>query len=193
MQSLKKYSLSLLLVFFALGCAQQEQDEEAKTAQETVPPTTNSKAVAVLHPTEGSNVSGTVTFEAVDEGVQVEGEFEGLSEGKHGFHIHQYGDCSAEDASSAGGHYNPDESQHGSPTAENRHMGDMGNLSASDDGTATIDYVDPEISLDGADNVIGRAVIVHGGEDDLESQPSGAAGPRMACGVIGLANTGGGM
>ncbi len=192
MTLLKKYSLSLLLVFFAIGCAQQNQ-EPNETAEETVKPTTNSKAIAVLHATEGNDVSGTVTFESVDEGVQVKGEFEGLSQGKHGFHIHEYGDCSADDGTSAGGHYNPDETEHGSPTDDNRHMGDMGNLTVNDDGTATIDYVDPKISLNGADNIIGRGVIVHGGEDDLESQPSGAAGPRVACGVIGLANTGGGM
>lgn len=192
MQSLKNYSIPLLLIFFVLGCAQQNQ-QPAETAEEIVQPDVNSQAVAVLHPTEDSDVSGTVTFTTVDEGVQVQGNFEGLSEGKHGFHIHQYGDCTADDATSAGGHYNPAGNEHGAPTDDNRHMGDMGNIVAGEGGTATIEYLDPEISLTGANSVIGRGVIVHGGEDDLESQPSGAAGPRMACGVIGLANTGGGM
>ncbi len=75
------------------------------------------------------------------------------------------------------------------PALMQKHVGDMGNIQADADGNATIDYVDSTINLNGPDSVIGRGVVLHGGEDDLESQPSGAAGPRMACGVIGIANT----
>ncbi len=185
MKLLKNCSLALMLVFFALGCAQQsDQQEETETME---PATNYTKVVAVVHPTEGNEATGTVTFQQEENGVRVQGEFEGLSQGRHGFHIHQYGDCSASDGTSAGGHYNPTGNDHGSPTQDNRHMGDMGNLSASEDGTATINYVDPKIKLNGSNNIIGRGIVIHGGEDDYESQPSGAAGPRIGCGVVGIA------
>lgn len=182
----KKLSLSIFIALFAVGCTQeQSQDQEMEL---TEPETEYSKAIAVINPTEGNNVTGSVTFEQVDEGVQVEGEFEGLSAGLHGFHIHEFGDCSADDGSSAGGHYNPTDNDHGNPEAENRHMGDMGNIEADEEGSATIDYVDSKIELNGPNSIMGRGVIIHGGEDDFESQPSGDAGPRLGCGVVGVAN-----
>lgn len=152
--------------------------------------TTNySKAVAVIHPTEGNKASGTVTFTESGDGVQVEAEIEGVDEGNHGFHIHQYGDCTAPDGTSAGGHYNPEDNQHAGPDAENRHVGDMGNIEAGADGMATKSYVDSVITLNGPNSIIGHAVIVHAGEDDLKSQPTGDAGSRLGCGVIGIGNT----
>lgn len=188
MKLFEKISLGIFLILFAAGCAQQQsQNQEMESEMKSA--TDFTKAVAVLHPTEGNDVSGTVTFEKTEDGVRVQGELSGLSEGQHGFHIHQYGDCTASDGTSAGGHYNPTNNQHGSPMQDDRHMGDMGNITASEDGTATIDYVDPKIKLNGPDSILGRGLIVHGGQDDLESQPSGAAGPRVGCGVIGVANT----
>lgn len=186
MSLFKKISTTLLLGLIVMGCTQRSQNQEMEETKATMNYT---KAVAVIHQTEGNNVSGTVTFEKVDDGVRVKGAFEGLSRGRHGFHIHQYGDCSSPDGSSAGGHYNPTGNKHGSPTQDNRHMGDMGNIVASEDGNAEINYVDPMITLNGPNSIIGHGVIIHGGEDDLESQPSGAAGPRIGCGVIGIANT----
>lgn len=147
-------------------------------------------AVAVVNPTQDSNVEGWVTFTKEGDGVRVNGEFSGLSEGKHGFHIHQYGDCRAADATSAGGHFNPAGNDHGARTDSVRHMGDMGNITAGSNGNATVDYLDSVIKMK---HIIGRGLVIHGGEDDLTSQPSGAAGPRMACGVIGIANTDAGM
>ncbi len=177
----------LITAFFITGCAQQQQQEE--TTQKKATPSTNyTKAVAVVHPTEGDSVNGTVTFEKTSEGVHVQAQLSGLAKGRHGFHIHQYGDCSASDGTSAGGHYNPAGNDHAGPTQDNRHVGDMGNIVAGGDGNANIDYTDPVIKLNGPNSVIGRAVVVHQGEDDLESQPSGAAGPRIGCGVIGIAN-----
>jgi len=106
--------------------------------------------------------------------------------GEHGFHVHENGDCSAPDASSAGGHFNPADHEHAGPDAERQHMGDMGNITAGEDGTARVDaeyrflVLDPE-----ADNsIMGKAVVVHAGADDMSSQPSGDAGARVACGVI---------
>jgi Cu-Zn family superoxide dismutase len=144
------------------------------------------RAVAVLAPTAGNTASGTVTFEVVDGGVRIVAQVEGLSAGPHGFHIHEFGDCSAADGTSAGGHFNPTGSQHGAPDAAERHIGDLGNLEADTQGMAAYDRVDPIVNLSGPRGIIGRAVIVHGGADDLTSQPTGAAGARVACGVIGL-------
>ncbi|MGD2099280.1 MAG: superoxide dismutase family protein [Desulfobacterales bacterium] len=146
-----------------------------------------SKAVAVLHPTQGNDVRGTVTFSQMSNGVEVEADITGLSPGKHGFHIHAFGDCSAPDGKSAGGHYNPTDQPHAGPNQAKRHMGDLGNIEANNSGKAHYQRVDSHLVLNGPDSIIGRGVIVHGGTDDLKSQPSGAAGPRMACGVIGVA------
>ncbi len=106
----------------------------------------------------------------------------------HGFHIHQFGDCSSGDGKSAGGHFNPMNTAHGAPSDEIRHVGDLGNISANSDGVAHFDFVDTGISLAGEANILGRGVILHEVADDLTSQPTGAAGSRLACGVIGIAN-----
>jgi len=148
-----------------------------------------SKAVCVLHPTEGNDVKGTVTFTKSGDGVKVVADVEGLTPGKHGFHIHQYGDCSAPDGTSAGGHFNPEGVDHGGPEANVRHVGDMGNLEAGNDGKAHLEYTDNMLSLTGKHSIVGRGIIVHAGEDDLTSQPTGAAGARVACGVIGIGNS----
>jgi superoxide dismutase, Cu-Zn family len=145
------------------------------------------KAICVLYPTQGNNVSGTITFTSTEKGVNVVAEIQGLSSGKHGFHIHEFGDCSSTDGSSAGGHYNPTGMSHGGPGDKTRHLGDLGNLEADASGRAHLEYVDPTISLSGEHSIIGKSVIVHKNEDDMKSQPAGNAGPRVACGVIGLA------
>lgn len=185
-------SIFTLAAVLALGCSQQQQQEQQEQEQEASMTTQNnptySKAVAVVHPLKGQEVNGTVTFVKVDDGVRVTAHLEGLDEGRHGFHIHQYGDCTAPDGTSAGGHYNPTDMQHGAPTAEQRHMGDMGNIVAGSEGQADLSYTDTHIKLNGPNSIIGHGIIVHQGEDDLESQPSGAAGPRIGCGVIGVGN-----
>lgn len=174
MSSLK--TLAILLVFLA-GCS-QPKTEETTHAKPSV-----SNAVAVVHPVGDSGVMGTVYFKATEEGVAVKATLNGLVAGNHGFHIHQYGDCTAPDGTSAGGHFNPGGNQHNSPDADDRHMGDMGNIMADSNGFASLEYVDSTIRMD---QILGRGIIVHAGEDDLSSQPSGAAGPRVACGVIGV-------
>ena len=143
-------------------------------------------AVAVLHPTQGSSVSGTVHLTQESGGVRVTASVDGLAPGKHGFHIHEIGDCSAPDGTSAGGHFNPQGYPHAGPDAAKRHVGDLGNLNADNSGHATYDRLDDHVSLNGANTVIGRAVIVHAGKDDFVSQPTGNAGGRVACGVIGI-------
>jgi superoxide dismutase, Cu-Zn family len=144
------------------------------------------KAVAVLHSTEGNNVRGAVTFTKEGQGVKVSAHIEGLKPGNHGFHIHEFGDCSAKDAASAGGHYNPATAAHGAREASPRHIGDLGNIEAGADGTAHVEFTDPMLKLDGPNTIIGRGVIVHANPDDFKTQPTGNAGGRQACGVIGV-------
>jgi Cu-Zn family superoxide dismutase len=145
------------------------------------------KAVAVLHPTQGNSVEGKVTFTKADTGLKVSVHVTGLTAGKHGFHIHEFGDCSAADGASAGGHFNPSAESHGAPTDAQRHAGDLGNIEATAAGVADLEYTDSRAALDGANSVLGRGVIIHAGADDLKTQPTGNAGGRLACGVIGAA------
>ena len=146
-----------------------------------------SKLLAVIQPANGSNVHGTVLFEKIDGGVRVTARIGGLEAGStHGFHIHEFGDVSAPDGTSAGGHYNPEGHPHALPDEEPRHAGDLGNLEADDKGNAEKTLTVNNITLAGAKNpIIGRALIVHAKEDD-GSQPTGDAGDRIGMGVIGV-------
>jgi Cu-Zn family superoxide dismutase len=145
------------------------------------------KAIAALHPTAGSSVAGLVTFTKSGEEIKVIADISGLTPGKHGFHIHEFGDCSSSDGSSAGGHFNPAHKVHGAPDASDRHAGDLGNIEADASGKAHLEWSDKVMKLSGADSIIGHAVIVHDKADDLKTQPTGNAGGRLACGVIGVA------
>jgi Cu-Zn family superoxide dismutase len=145
------------------------------------------RAVANLSPTRGSAVSGRVVFTRTDGGINVSAEFEGLAEGAHGLHIHELGDCSAPDASSAGAHFNPESERHGAPGDEHRHVGDLGNVVADKAGKARLETLDGRMALDGPQGILGRSVIVHTNPDDLRTQPTGNAGGRLACAVIGVA------
>ncbi len=167
---------------FCGGSGDQAGTEEAKPAAAPA----GLKAAAELKPTEGSTVTGTVTFEEESDGsVHITGKVSGLTPGKHGFHIHAVGDCSAPDGTSAGGHFNPDDTPHGAPDAATHHVGDLGNLEADEQGNAEYHATYNFLTLkDGPHSVIGKAVIVHSGEDDLVTQPTGDAGSRQACGVI---------
>jgi Cu-Zn family superoxide dismutase len=108
----------------------------------------------------------------------------GLTEGKHGFHIHQFGDVRSADGKSAGGHFNPDGHDHGGPDSDKHHAGDLGNITANAEGLAEVNIKAKELKVI---SILGRSIVVHGGVDDLKSQPSGAAGPRVGVGVIGIA------
>ena len=164
-----------------LGCGPTEKPaEQAAAPAEAMAKT----ADATLQPTQGNTVQGTVHFEKDMGEMHVQVHVTGLTPGKHGFHIHETGDCSAPDASSAGGHFNPDAKPHGAPNAGEHHAGDLGNVEADSTGMAMADLHSTSLTLEGPNSIIGKAVIVHGGEDDLKSQPAGNAGPRVACGVI---------
>ncbi len=146
-----------------------------------------SKAVAVLHPTKGSSVEGVVTFTKSGDEVKVVADLTGLTPGKHGFHIHEYGDCSSPDGKSAGGHFNPTNDPHASHDADKRHEGDLGNIEADSSGKAHLELTDKMMTMSGEKSIIGRGLIVHEKADDLKTQPTGDAGGRVACGVIGIA------
>ena len=143
-----------------------------------------SGAAALLEPKSGSIVKGSVTFEETPAGVRLSAMVSGLTPGQHGFHIHDKGDCSAADATSAGGHFNPTGQPHGAPSAPSHHGGDLLQLEANGEGNATLVEVLAGQTLSGPSGVIGRSVVVHGGKDDYQSQPAGNSGPRVACGVI---------
>lgn len=192
MTTLIKFTLMKSILFFALASLfilSACMAPETSTVEEEVTHTSMASEaavhlIAVVHPTEGNSASGVVHFDAVEGGVQVSGEIAGISPGLHGFHIHQYGDCSAANGTSAGGHYNPAGVDHAGPEAEVSHMGDLGNIEANAEGVATFDALFPAVDMA---MITGRGLIVHAGEDDLVSQPTGAAGARLGCGVIGVA------
>ena len=141
------------------------------------------KATCKLESKSGSQVTGMITFTKTGAEVQVVGDITGLKPGKHGFHLHEKGDCSAADAASAGAHFNPGQHKHGGPTTAERHEGDLGNIEADASGKAHIDWKG-KMSLSGGDSIIGKSVVVHEKEDDLKTDPSGSSGARQACGVI---------
>lgn len=145
-----------------------------------------SSASTTLKPTQGSKAAGTVSFTQRGDKIRVVASVTGLAPGLHGFHVHEKGDCSAPDAMSAGGHFNPHGKAHGDARADERHAGDLGNLTADQEGNATVDLeVDGLSVAAGAPNsVVGRAVVIHANPDDLKSQPAGNSGPRVACGVV---------
>ncbi|MCR6625537.1 MAG: superoxide dismutase family protein [Pseudoxanthomonas sp.] len=155
----------------------------------TVVPTTSTakQAVAVLASASGSLVSGSVTLTPMGKGLHLTGEIGGLPvNGTHAFHIHEKGDCSAADASSAGPHFNPFNAAHGKAGSGAHHAGDMNNLTANADGVAKVDAHIEGVTLGGGavNDVAGRALIVHAAPDDYASQPAGNAGARVACGII---------
>jgi Cu-Zn family superoxide dismutase len=146
-------------------------------------------ALAALAPVKDGKVSGALTLTQEAGGVLISGTVGNLEPGsKHGFHVHEKGDCSAADFSSAGGHFNPSAGVHGDPAAAGgHHLGDMTNLEADATGTAPVKVTISGATLhDGGPNdLVGKGVIVHAQPDDYATQPSGNSGGRIACGSIG--------
>ena len=137
----------------------------------------------------GSSANGIVTFTEKNDSVTLEAHINGLDEGIHAIHIHEKADCSSDNGKSAGGHWNPTFQRHGAwGDADGFHRGDIGNFTANSDGHGMITF-NTDLWCLGCDdankNLVGRSIIVHQGEDDLTSQPSGAAGARVSCvGII---------
>ncbi len=181
-------ALLLALIVSSTGCAKKPapQVEEAAPAVDPAPsaPAVTAEASATLASKDGS-IHGMVSFTETADGVAVVAHVEGAPPGVHGFHIHETGDCSADDFTSAGGHFNPAGVPHGGPDDVERHGGDLGNIEVAEGGHGHLEISSDIITLgEGANSVIGRGVILHADADDLVSQPTGAAGARLACGVI---------
>jgi Cu-Zn family superoxide dismutase len=173
----------------ALGaCAPKEEAVEAPApAPEVVEEAAPAPlvAVAALQPRADQTVVGTMTFTEGADGVTIVARVEQAPPGTHGLHIHETGDCSSDDFKSAGGHFNPTGMPHGSPDDAERHAGDLGNIEVGEDGVGELTLVSDMVTVtEGESSVVGLGVILHEGADDFESQPTGAAGSRLACGVV---------
>ncbi len=179
-------------LFFAGCAAKEEPPPAAETAPAPAPePETEPRvAIASLAFKEAyPGASGSVVFTETAGGVEISAQvMYGAAghAGLHGFHMHEIGDCSSPDYKSSGGHFNPSGVDHGGPDAEVHHGGDFGNIAIGEDGNGSLELTSKVLSFDGENSVVGRAVILHAGEDDLTSQPTGAAGARDACGVVKL-------
>jgi Cu-Zn family superoxide dismutase len=196
-------SLSISALLAACGGSQQSSEPPATPEESARPepgasesPTTTEtspraaaeaeKTVRVtFEPKSGSQLAGTATLTETPAGVRVLASLENVPPGEHGAHVHERGDCSAPDASSAGEHFNPTSHPHGLPLEGQRHLGDLGNVSIGGDGTGSIDIVAAGANLEPNDpnSFLGKAIIVHEKKDD-GSQPSGNAGGRIGCTVI---------
>lgn len=186
-----RFLASLVCVFFFAGCgggsAETVETGDTTGGELTATEDVGGAAIAEaqMQPTEGNEVSGTVRFEQTGDGLAVHVDLTGLPpNSQHGFHVHEVGDCSAPDATSAGDHYNPEGHPHALPNGAARHAGDMGNVESDDNGEVHTQLLIDTMSVDGEQpSVIGRAVIVHAQPDD-GGQPTGNAGARIACGVV---------
>jgi Cu-Zn family superoxide dismutase len=149
------------------------------------------EAIAVLHPTAGHRASGTVVLRPHPDGVELEVTLEGLPPGtRHGFHVHEFGDCSAPDASSAGPHYDPTGMMAGQHHHGMKPLGDLSDLVAGPDGRVSIRFVARDLSLVDAHGILGRGLLLHESYDDPED-PMLASGERIACAAIGVRQPGG--
>jgi Cu-Zn family superoxide dismutase len=152
----------------------------------TAKPAEGPQARATIEPRSGSNVKGWATFaDRSTGGVAVVVHIENATPGVHGLHVHEKGDCSASDASSAGAHFNPGGMPHAGPTETHRHAGDLGNITIESNGTGHLELVSDLLTVrPGPNSVVGKSVVFHEKADDLTSQPAGNAGGRLGCGVV---------
>ncbi len=153
---------------------------------------TSTEAFAFIDPLIGGDFSGVATFIQDDDTITLYIEIEGLPPGDYAVHIHEYGDCSSPDGTSAGGHWNPTNTAHGEWGEGEFHLGDIGNITIGQDGTGAIKLTTDlwEIGTGSDRDVVGKSIILHAGADDFTSQLSGAAGARIGCGAILLPSEG---
>lgn len=167
-----------------------DSDDMSTETTDDVQNTDNMAATIMvqLEPKSGSNLSGNATFTQANGEVTLKATINGLSEGEHAIHIHETGDCSAEDGTSAGGHWNPTNERHGKwGDAEGYHKGDIGNFTVDANGVGMVEFTTDEWCIGCGDpqkDIDGKALIIHDGVDDFTSQPAGAAGTRVGCGII---------
>jgi len=182
------------LALAVAGCESSGKDDSSSTSAQKMDTDGKAAAVANLKTAPAASTqpkwgkpTGTVTFtQAGDDKVKVAYDLKGLTPGTHGFHIHEKGDLSAADFSSAGPHFNPTKHKHAGPKSSERHAGDLGNIEADTSGNAkgTVTAEGLSIGSGAANDIIGRSIVVHEKADDLKSDPSGNSGARVAAGVI---------
>ena len=187
-------SVISLMTVAALLAACGKKDEAPATAETPAAtvetpsgPPLPAPVSAQLAPTQGHTATGTISFKDEGDALRISGTLTGLTpNSEFGFHVHEKGDCSAPDASSAGGHFNPTGAEHGNPAGATHHSGDMVNAKSDLEGVANVDFVTTSLGLvSGQPNdVHGKAVVLHEKADDYATQPSGNSGARIACGVI---------
>lgn len=193
--------ISLSLVIFAsivlIGCKNEKKEEDRSTTTDSEINSTMDdmedesevrKVTVTMSPNNDSNLAGEVVFSQENGEVTMTALITGLQEGEHAIHIHEFGDCSMEDGSSAGGHWNPTDERHGKwGDEEGYHKGDIGNFTTDANGNGTITMTTDEWCIGCGDeekDILGKSIIVHDGVDDFTSQPAGNAGDRVGCGVI---------
>lgn len=176
------FAASLGFVCSCTASSQQGAHQHASTAASPAP----SSATAELEGKEGSKISGKVVFKQAGGEVKITAHVSGVEGGgSRGFHLHEVGDCTPPDFTSAGSHFNPSGAPHGAPTAAQHHAGDLGNIQIGADGSGHLELTSRGMTVGpGPSSVVGRAVILHEKADDLTTQPTGNAGGRVACGVV---------
>ncbi|HEX3129723.1 MAG TPA: superoxide dismutase family protein [Thermoanaerobaculia bacterium] len=196
---------SLILVLaLSLGCGKKDEETGSTTETPTVADEPSSAATPMETPASTMAASTTVTMQGAPEdtdfagtlsitpegtGVHIVADVAGVDkDGKHGIHVHENGMCehhptgdSAKPFSTAGGHFNPANAEHACPPTDPRHAGDLGNIDISG-GKGHLEISLPNVT---ADQLNGKAIILHAGEDDCKTQPTGNSGDRIACGVVG--------
>jgi superoxide dismutase, Cu-Zn family len=191
-------SIFFTVAIFFTGCknenttAEDRVEENVETQENKVEDRKvekkSHKISVQMEPKSDSDLTGTVTFTEEDGEVTMTAKFTGLNKGMHAIHLHEKADCSADDGTSAGGHWNPTFKNHGEwGSQKGYHRGDIGNFDVNAEGKGSITFTTDEWCIgceDEKKNILGKAVIVHDGADDFTSQPSGAAGTRIGCGVI---------
>ncbi|MDO5691431.1 MAG: superoxide dismutase family protein [Pseudomonadota bacterium] len=186
LKSTASRTAALLAVAAGLGACSNMNNAEVNPRTQAVVKL-SSAAGGTPQPNPQSPVQGELRFSELRGITSVNGTITGLKpNAPHAFHVHEKGDCSTPDFSSAGGHFNPTNQPHGAHGSGLHHLGDMPQLMADANGTAQVSFNSQTLKLRGVNTIIGKSVIVHRDADDVSHQPVGNAGPRLACGVIAL-------